>query len=94
MKNQNSKKLNEKIKKIEGYEKILKLNGIYYGYPDLVLQPDEPMLGHTKGNTKNNRKKIKKHQEEILTKILAYLEELLLKNNLSELKVYQYEYKE
>jgi len=33
------------------------------------------MIGHTKGNTKNNRKKIKSHQIEQLKKIVDHLEE-------------------
>lgn len=93
MKNQNSKKLKEKVEKVQKYENLLKKNGIFYEYPDVVLHPDEPMLGHTKGNTKNNRKKIKKHQDEILNKILNYLEEIIQKNNLCEEKIYNYEYK-
>jgi len=48
----NSKKINEKLQKIEIYEKELKNRGIYYSYPDLDVHLDVPKLGKTKGNGK------------------------------------------
>lgn len=36
-----------------------------------------PMLGHTKGNTKSNRKKIKHAQQVLLVRTRAHLERLL-----------------
>ena len=35
------------------------------------------MLGHTKGNTKSNRKKIQRHQSKLLRHVIIHLEQRL-----------------
>jgi hypothetical protein len=90
----NSVKLNAKSPLIQEYMDLLKKHDIYYELPDVKLHPDEPMLGHTKGNTKSNRKKLKKHQEVVTDTILAYLTDLVTRHKLIDGIVYHYEYKD
>ena len=42
-----------------------------------------PLLGHTKGNTKSNRKKIRHHQSELLLQVIFHLELCLQSNGIT-----------
>lgn len=73
----NSKRLPEYLcKRKEELEKQLRLLDLAPCYPQVNPSPSAstPMLGHTKGNTKSNRKKIKSNQIHILESIVEALE--------------------
>eukprot|EP01124_Arcella_intermedia_P019096 TRINITY_DN26237_c0_g1_i1.p1 TRINITY_DN26237_c0_g1~~TRINITY_DN26237_c0_g1_i1.p1 ORF type:complete len:127 (-),score=18.95 TRINITY_DN26237_c0_g1_i1:28-360(-) len=68
----------------ELYRRVVELEnqcrraGIAVIYPsEMKMAPETPMLGHTKGNTKNNRKKIKNFQINLFVDMIRYLENLL-----------------
>jgi hypothetical protein len=73
----NSKRRPELLwKRKEELEKKLRQLDLAPVLPDLAPEPSRstPMLGHTKGNTKSNRKKIKSTQVHMLEQIVKALE--------------------
>eukprot|EP01126_Amoeba_proteus_P059662 TRINITY_DN780_c0_g1_i4.p1 TRINITY_DN780_c0_g1~~TRINITY_DN780_c0_g1_i4.p1 ORF type:complete len:111 (-),score=25.04 TRINITY_DN780_c0_g1_i4:1978-2310(-) len=72
-----SKQVTVLLTEIRAMEEELKRLSIPVTYPNDLPHIGIPMLGHTKGNTKNNRKKIKHQQKQILEKIHVHLTELL-----------------
>lgn len=78
-----STQIDDLQKRINDAEKQLKKFGIYYDYPDELNENDlsnKFRIMRTKGNTKNQRKNLKKNHVKILTIIAEHLEEILRKN--------------
>ena len=63
-------------KTIGNLEGQLKQLGIAVTYP-APQHEGTPMIGHTRGNTKSNRKVVKLHQEAELAQIVLHLEALI-----------------
>lgn len=71
-----SKTISSMISRIQELESQLHNLGIPIVYPE-ACHDETPMIGHTRGNTKSNRRVIKRHQEIELTKVIIFLEHLL-----------------
>ena len=76
VKHTNSYLIADMQRDVETVEKLLRKLGIPITYPDLSHELT-PMIGHTKGNTSNNRKKIKRHHGKELAKVWSHLHSLL-----------------
>jgi hypothetical protein len=84
-KHPHSSRISDYASKIQKLEKDLRKLGISISYPSPPPTQDVPMLGHTKGNTKSNRKIIKRRQEKELHCIYVHLLSLLPKNEENEM---------
>jgi len=62
--------------RIQELEHELRRRDIAIEYPD-QSHDHTPMIGHTRGNTRSNRKVLKAHQEREMSLIIAHLESLL-----------------
>lgn len=76
-KHTNSTSVNDLVMEIKALENQLRKLDIAVTYPDNLQHDHTPMIGHTKGNTSNNRKVIKRHQVTELTKVVTHLRSLL-----------------
>jgi hypothetical protein len=79
-----STEINSLQQRIMVAEKELKKLGVYYDYPEDVNEKDDRQLKfrvmRTKGNTKNQRKTLKKQHYSLLEATAIHLENIILKN--------------
>lgn len=73
----NSNAIEALRQRIEHLESQLQQRNIPITYP-ILNHEKTPMIGHTRGNTANNRKVIKRHQQLELQRVVRHLEELLV----------------
>ena len=75
-KHSNSGKVRGLEEQVRALEEQLRRRGVCPQYPTQQHE-HTPMLGHTRGNTANNRRVIKRHQEKELKNVVQHLRALL-----------------
>lgn len=80
----NSRNVDELRRDLEALESQCRRANVPISAPEEASEIDTtPMLGHTKGNTKSNRKKIKHAQQVLLLRARVHLERLLQKRGIN-----------
>lgn len=80
----NSRNIDQLRRDVQSLELQCKRSNVPISAPDDASEIDPtPMLGHTKGNTKSNRKKIKHAQQVLLVRTRAHLETILIRKGIN-----------
>lgn len=80
----NSRNIEQLRRDVQSLELQCRRSNVPISAPDDASEIDPtPMLGHTKGNTKSNRKKIKHAQQVLLVRTRAHLEAILMQKGIN-----------